>query len=83
MASEFESVEVIRVIEQVIRSAPLGAVTKSIDGHRELSFDRDTNVRHGECTARTESGDKQVKFIVEWQDREKGLFQVRTFDAPN
>ena len=71
------SAEVVRVLEQVIRSTPVGATTKSIDGHRELRYDRSANVRHGECIAHTDSGDIPVKFIVEWQDREKALFQVR------
>jgi len=74
------SAEVAQLLEQVIRSTSIGATTKSIDGHRELSYDRSANVRHGECVAHTDSGDIPVKFIVEWQDREKGLFQVQTLD---
>ena len=70
------------VLEQVVRSQPVGAATKSIDGHRELRFDPDANVRHGECIAHTETGDIPIHFIVEWQDREKGLFQVRTVATP-
>ena len=72
----------MQVLEQVVRSQPVGAATKSIDGHRELRFDPDANVRHGECIAHTETGDIPIHFIVEWQDREKGLFQVRTVATP-
>ncbi len=71
------SPEIVRVLEQLIRGMPVGAITKSIDGHRELSFDRDANVRHGECVAHTETGDISVKYMVEWQDRDKGLYKVR------
>ena len=71
------SAEVVQVLEQVIRSTPVGATTKSIDSHREVSFDRDTNVRHGVCIAHTETGDISVKFTVEWVDQKKGVFQVR------
>ena len=69
--------EVARLLEQMIRSSPVGNTLKSIDSHRELSYDRDANVRHGECVAHTDAGDIQVKFVVEWQDRDKDLFQVR------
>ncbi|MEK6261333.1 MAG: hypothetical protein AABP62_22255 [Planctomycetota bacterium] len=75
--------EVAKLLEQIIRSKLVGAVLKSIDGSRELSYDRDTNVRHGECVAHTDAGDIPVKFIVEWQDRDKGLFQVRTVATPD
>ena len=71
------SLEVAKLLEQVIRSTTVGATTKSIDGHRELSCDPDVNVRQGECVAHTDADDIQVKFVVEWQDRNKGLFQVR------
>jgi Kef-type K+ transport system membrane component KefB len=71
------SSEVKQVLEQVIRTTPVGATSRSIDGHRELSHDRNANVRRGECVAHTDSGDVPVKFIIEWQNREKGLFQVR------
>ncbi len=76
------SAEVVQVLEQVIRSKTVGATTKSIDSHREVSFDRDTNVRHGVCIAHTETNDIPIHFIVEWQDREKGLFQVRIVATP-
>jgi hypothetical protein len=77
------SPEVVQLLDQVIRSTPVGANLKSIDGHRELSYDRDANVRHGECVAHTDAGEIPVKFIVEWQDRNKGLFQVRTVTTPD
>ena len=79
---ECSSTEVVQVLEQVIRSMPVGATTNSIDGHREVSFDRDANVRHGECFAHTQTGDISVKYMVEWQDRDKGLFRVRTVATP-
>lgn len=71
------SAEVAQTLEQVIRSAPVGAIVKSIDGHRELNYDPIASVRLGECLAHTDSGDIPVRFMVEWQDRAKGLFQVR------
>ncbi len=76
------SKEVVQLLEQVIRSTPVGAAAESIDGHRELRYDRDADVRHGECVAHMASGDMPVKFIVEWQDRNKGRFQVQVLDSP-
>ena len=71
------STEVAQLLEQVLRQNVIGPNLKSVDGHREVSYDRDANVRHGECVAHTDVEDVPVKFDVEWQDRNKGLFQVR------
>ncbi|MEO1998075.1 MAG: hypothetical protein ABGZ17_22750 [Planctomycetaceae bacterium] len=74
------SAEVVQLLDQVIRGTPIGATTKSIDGHRELSFDREASIRHGQCVVHTAAGDIDVKYLVEWLDREKGQFVVRTLD---
>ncbi len=73
--------EVVRILEQVLRTAPAGDTLKSVDGHRELSYDPDAEVRRGECVAHTDDGEIPVQFIVQWQDREQGLFQVQTVAA--
>jgi len=73
------SPEVLQVLEQVIRGAPAGMSAKSIDGHRELSYDRDADVRQGQCIVHTDTGDVNVKYLVEWLDRDQGQFVVRTF----
>lgn len=73
--------EVAQVLEQAIRSTPAGARVRFIDGHRELSFDPEANVRHGECVAHTETGDIPVRFVVEWQDRGQGRFLVRIVES--
>ena len=75
--------EVAQVLEQAIRSTPVGAATKSIDGYRELSYDSTANIRYGECVVHTDAGDIPVKYIVEWQDKTKGLFQVRILASPD
>lgn len=54
----------------VIATGALVSIDASRLGHRELSYYRNANVRHGECVAHTNSGDIPVKFIVEWRDRE-------------
>jgi hypothetical protein len=71
---------VVQLLEQVIRGTPGGASAKSVDGHEELGYDRDADVRRGRCVVHTDAGDLDVKYLVEWLDREKGQIVVRTFD---
>jgi hypothetical protein len=63
-----------------MRSTPAGASANGIDGHHELSYDREAEVRHGQCVVHTDAGDIEVKYVVEWLHRDKGKFVVRTFD---
>lgn len=76
---------VVKLLEQVIRGSPAGTTLQSIDGYRELSFDPVANIRHGECLVHTSTGEIPVKYVVEWQDRKTGMFQVRTLgtDLPS
>ena len=74
------SPEVVQLLEQVIRGTPVGASAKSIDGHQELSYDRDAGVRHGQCVVHTDGDDVNVKYLVEWLDRDKGHFLLRILD---
>lgn len=67
----------MQILETVIRSTPIGATAGRIEGHREVRYDPIAKVRHGQCVIHTDSEDILVPFIVEWQDAEKGVFQVR------
>ena len=69
--------EVVKLLERVIRSTLVGSKLESVDRHREISFDADANVRHGECVAHTAAGDIPVKYVVEWQDVDNAMFRVR------
>ncbi len=71
------SPEVLRVLEQLIRSTPEGAAARSLDSHRELSYDPQTDVRRGVCLLHTDTGHYEVKFVVEWQNQNEAQFQVR------
>jgi hypothetical protein len=71
------SQEVVRLLGQVIRSTPVGATAKSVSGHREISYDREANRRQGQCVVHTDAGDLVVNYIIQWRDRDKGLFEVR------
>ena len=76
------SPEVVQVLEQLIRTGLVDLELKSIDGHREISYDPDADVRTGECVAHTDAEEISIKFLVEWQDKDRGIFQVRTLDTP-
>jgi hypothetical protein len=71
------SQDVVRLLEKLVRETPVGASARSIDGYREISYDRAQERRTGECIVHTNSGDVVVKFIVHWQDRARGTFEVR------
>ncbi len=77
-----DSPPIVNLLEQVIRQNMQGEVVQSIDGHRELKHDSAAAVRHGDCIAHLDSGDVAVPFVVEWQDRSKGLYQVRLPGQP-
>jgi hypothetical protein len=72
--------EVVKVLEQVIRSAPLGPLVRSIDGHREVSYDPTSEVRVGRCIVHLTDEEIPLSYVVEWRDRERGAFQVRTLE---
>jgi hypothetical protein len=69
--------EVVEVVDRVIRKSSLGPVTSSIDGHRELSFDKEKNVRRGQCVVHTRSNPIVLQYRITWADRDKGRFEVR------
>jgi hypothetical protein len=71
------SVEVIQILDKVIRELPAGCTAKSIDGHREVSYDRIAERRYGKCVLHTDAGEVEFDYLVEWQDHERGLFRVR------
>jgi hypothetical protein len=74
------SPDVTRLLEQVIRQTPVGKEARSIDGHRELSYDPATETRTGECTVHFANRNLAVKYTVKWRDRAKGEFEVRTLE---
>jgi hypothetical protein len=69
--------EVVQLLEQMIRGTPLGAEARSIDGHHEVSYDQATERRQGQCIVHSDGRDHAVNYVVQWRDREKGLFEVR------
>jgi hypothetical protein len=75
------SQEVVQLLEQLIHGMPVGATVKSIDGHRDVGYDREANCRQGQCVMHTNGADIVVNYRVEWRDRDKRQFQVRILPA--
>jgi hypothetical protein len=69
--------EVVQVLEQVIGGTPVGAKARSIDGHREVSYDLAPDRRQCQCVVHTDSADLAANYLVQWRDREKAQFEVR------
>jgi len=70
------SPDVAKVIEDIVRRTAAGARLKSIDGYRQINYDRASDRRNGECAVHTEGALIPVKFQVRWRDRAKGEFLV-------
>ena len=60
---------VVRLLEQVIRNAPIGPSVTSIDNHLDISFDREANRRRGQCVVHAGGEEIVVDYLVEWHDR--------------
>jgi hypothetical protein len=68
---------VIRLVDDLIRKAPAGASVRGIRDHRELSYDRATGIRNGQCVVETATGQETVKYMVSWLDARTGNYQVQ------
>jgi hypothetical protein len=70
------SLEVMNMVQGIIKSGPMGAQVRSVDGYHEVRSDPQTRTRYGECTVQTNRGNIAVRFRVEWVDRNRQQFQV-------
>jgi len=71
------SPEAVRLFEQALHCTPLGAEARSIDGHRELAYDRRAERRQCQCLVHTDGGEIVVDYVVQWRDRDNSLFEIR------
>jgi len=71
------SLEAKTLLEQIIRQSPLGKDLKSIDGHREVSYDAQKEERQCTAVVHTSEGDVTVNFLLNWQDKAKNMFQIQ------
>ena len=71
---------VVDLVEKTLRGTPDGASIESISGHREVRYDPTSKVRVGGCIVHLPDEDLSLSYVVQWQDRERGAFQVRILD---
>jgi hypothetical protein len=71
------SPEVVQLLEQVIRGTPFGAGARTIDGHREVGYDREGGSRKGQCVVHGDGPDIVLHYVVEWRDPDQGRYEVR------
>jgi hypothetical protein len=72
-----DSPEAVRLFEQALRSTQQGAEARSIDGHRELAYDRRAERRQCQCLVHIDGGEIVVDYVVQWRDRDNSLFEIR------
>ena len=70
------SAEVVGVLDGLLRNTYTGTTIKSVDGHRQVSYDRTASRRQGECVIHTDEADTPVAYYVEWKNADRNEFQV-------
>jgi hypothetical protein len=68
--------DVIALVERVLRDGPNGPLLKSVTGHEEIRYDRETKTRHGRCRVTMQGWSANVSYKVYWLDQKSGQFQV-------
>jgi hypothetical protein len=68
--------EVIAMVDDLIRKSPVGPSVLSISGHREISYDRASQTRKGQCLVQTQAETITAKYSVKMINRANGTFQV-------
>jgi hypothetical protein len=80
------SPEVLATVKKAIESGPLYQARKNdfgpltLSDPEEVSFDREKQIRVARAKITSNLGVQDVFYTVEWQNRGKGLFQVRVSD---
>ena len=76
-----DSSEVKQLLVQIVGDSPSfkqrRAVHPQIDGHHEIGFDSEKQIRTGKCTLHDNDTDIPLTYTITWQDRGKALFYVK------
>jgi hypothetical protein len=70
------SPEVVLLLDNLIRTSPLGPKVQSVGGHREIHYDAATKARKGQCLVKTDADEITVTYTVKWLDHNHQSFQV-------
>jgi len=68
--------EIIAMVDDLIRKSPLGPSVQSISDHREISYDRVSQTRKGECLVKLQTETITARYSVKMLNRANGTFQV-------
>jgi hypothetical protein len=68
--------EVVGMVNDMIRKSPIGASVQSIREHREISFDKATQIRQGQCLVDIKTETIVARYRVTLLNRTNGTFQV-------
>ncbi|MCO6431026.1 MAG: hypothetical protein J5J00_09210 [Deltaproteobacteria bacterium] len=75
------SSEVVKAVNDYIRSNFKGVSIRSIGNYQEVSFDPNKQARRGSCVIKTKEAEVAAIYEISWHDRSKGLFQVTVMPA--
>ncbi len=79
------NIEVVALVENLIKDRPRGWNVNRVDGFRETHFDKTKEIRYGQCfvhTKNTKDEKHTVSFKVRWLNKAKGQFQVQIMNEP-
>jgi hypothetical protein len=74
---------VIDQLNHLFRTEAKEHLVKSVTGHAEVRYDRDSKVRYGRCRVTAADWNGDVAYKVYWVDRKTGSFQVEIEDTPD
>lgn len=71
-----DSQEIHQLLEQVLRRAPEYAKLKSLEGLKEISYDKVAERRECQCIIKTEDEESVLNFIIQWRAKDQYTFEI-------
>ncbi|HQR08271.1 MAG TPA: hypothetical protein PLN21_15695 [Gemmatales bacterium] len=71
------SLEAKTLLEEIVRKTALGNELKSIDGHRESSYDPQKQERQCMAVLHTSEGEVTINYLLNWQNKAKNMFRIQ------
>lgn len=72
-----DSTEVIELLERIISSSAIGQKKPVLHGYQTVAYDNIIDRSTGKFFVNNGINEVEIRFFVEWLDRNKGKFQVR------
>jgi hypothetical protein len=71
-----DSREVVNLVNDLVRSSPIGPSVQSISDHKEIQYDPVAQTRKGQCRIQTPTQTITATYTVKMLNRSTGTFQV-------